>query len=328
MYPYLENNAQVVVIVSAFLLCMAVWAFVVSIWFIRRSSRSQKVEERLGLTEPEGGATRVLRLWYEGREVTTAVPGQARHSSLIARLRQYRNDAGWEMPLRSIVLGVTGLTALVFLVGFVLMGRLLAGMGAAVMLLLILWIYLRHAINRRMATFDAQFVDALELAARSLRAGHPLVGAFRLISEEIRPPVGTLFAGICRQQDLGVGLEDAVQVAASSCSSSDVKLFATSIVIQLRSGGNLADMMERLASVIRDRTRLSRRFQVLTAQTQLSKRILIALPVVLFVVMNAINPKYMEPLYTTPLGQSLLIFAGASLMLGVWAMNRMVVLRY
>jgi len=328
MYPYLEDNAQTVVIVSAFLLCMCAWAFVVWIWFIRRSSRSQKVGARLGLAEPEGGPTRVLRLWYEGREVTTAVPGQERLPSLVARLREYRNDAGWELPLRSIVLGVTGLTAFVFLLGFVLTGRLLAGVGAAALFLLILWIYLRHTINRRMAAFDGQFVDALELAARSLRAGHPLVGAFRLISEEVPPPVGTLFAGICRQQDLGVGLEDAVQVAASSCGSSDVKLFATSIVIQLRSGGNLADMMERLASVIRDRTRLSRRFQVLTAQTQLSKRILIALPVVLFFVMNAINPKYMEPLYTTPLGQSLLIFAGASLMLGVWAMNRMVVLRY
>jgi tight adherence protein B len=107
-----------------------------------------------------------------------------------------------------------------------------------------------------------------------------------------------------------------------------MKLFATSVIIQVRSGGNLADMMYRLADVIRDRMRLKRRVRVLTAQTQLSKRVLLALPFLLFGALNLLNPTYMMPLYTTAMGRMLLIIAGTGLILGAWMMNRLSVLKY
>jgi tight adherence protein B len=107
-----------------------------------------------------------------------------------------------------------------------------------------------------------------------------------------------------------------------------MKFFATSVVIQLRSGGNLADMMDRLAFVIRDRMRLARRVRVLTAQTQFSKRILQALPFAIFVILCLINPEYMQPLYTTSTGKTILGAAGAGLLAGTYTMNRLAVLRY
>jgi tight adherence protein B len=107
-----------------------------------------------------------------------------------------------------------------------------------------------------------------------------------------------------------------------------MKLFATSVAIQLRSGGNLADMMDRLVAVMRDRIRLNRRARVLTAQTQFSKRVLIILPFAIFVLLNVLRPGYMEPLYTTPMGKGLLTAAAVSLVVGVWIMNRMAALRY
>jgi tight adherence protein B len=171
-------------------------------------------------------------------------------------------------------------------------------------------------------------VDALDLSARSLRVGHPLVAAFRLISEEIAPPVNTIFSEICQQQALGVSLEEALHNVAEESTSGDLKLFATSVIIQLRSGGNLAEMMERVAIVIRERMRLSRRVRVLTAQTQFSKRVLLALPFFIFLVLNVINPKYMAPLYSTPDGRILMSIGAAGLVMGAWIMNRMAVLRY
>jgi tight adherence protein B len=93
------------------------------------------------------------------------------------------------------------------------------------------------------------------------------------------------------------------------------------VVIQLNSGGNLADMMERLANVIRERQRLARRVKVLTAQTQFSKRVLLSLPFLIFVVLNLINPNYMRPLYTTFPGQMILLAAGLGLLLGWVTMN-------
>src|SRR6185295_2341557 len=157
--------------------------------------------------------------------------------------------------------------------------------------------------SRRTALFETQFVDALDIAARSLRAGHPLVGAFRLIAEEIAPPVGSLFAQICQAQELGLSIERAIHEVAKTFNNADVRIFGTSIAIQLRSGGNLADMMDRLAYVMRDRMRLNRRVRVLTAQTQFSKRILAALPIFIFVALNTLNPGYMQPLYTTEMGK-------------------------
>jgi tight adherence protein B len=316
------------VFASAFLFVLSLWAVGVWLWSLRRSSRTQQVERRLGALADENASARELRLWHDGREVTTSVSGDARRASFQARLQQLREDAGWRMPLLSMALGVAGLTTLLSLATFVLTGRLLAGVGVGAVVLIVFWIYAKHRVVARAAVFERQFVDALELAARSLRAGHPLVGGFILASEEIPAPVGRVFAEICQQQDLGVSLEDALRGAANASANADMKLFATSVIIQLESGGNLADMMEQLAVVIRDRIKLNRLVRVLTSQTQLSKRILVALPFILFLLLNALNPAYMEPLYTTSAGKYMLIGGAVSLLLGVWAMGRLVILRY
>ena len=91
---------------------------------------------------------------------------------------------------------------------------------------------------------------------------------------------------------------------AGESSRDDLKLFATSVVIQLTSGGNLADMMGRLAAVIRERMRLARHVRVLTAQTQFSKRLLLSIPFILFAIISIMNPDYMRPLYTTSVARS------------------------
>jgi tight adherence protein B len=178
------------------------------------------------------------------------------------------------------------------------------------------------------AAFDRQLLDALDLVVRSLRANHPLLGALQLVSEEIPSPVGTLFGEICQQHGLGMSLESSLCRAAASTDHPEFKLFATSISIQMRSGGHLADMVTRLAQVIRDRMRLGRRVRVLTAQVQLSKRILLVMPFILFLVLNVISPDYVRVLYTTPTGRAMLVGGGIALMMGALLMNRMARLQY
>jgi tight adherence protein B len=257
------------------------------------------------------------------------MPGTTRRrESLSARFDRLLNDAGWQAGKSAFALAIIGVGTFIVLFTVVLTDSIVIAVEVVAALALVFWIYLKRRIAQRVALFDNQFVNALDLAARSLRAGHPLVGAFRLVSEECPPPVGPLFGEICQQQALGVGLEEAIRNAALASSSSELKLLATSVVIQLRSGGNLADLMERVAAVTRDRTRLNRRVRVLTAQTQFSKRVLIALPFVIFALLNALNSDYMETLYATWMGRVLLCGGAASLLLGVWAMNRMSVIRY
>ncbi|HEV2688262.1 MAG TPA: type II secretion system F family protein [Bryobacteraceae bacterium] len=313
--------------VPAFGLVLSLWIAVVLIWTRRRKDRAQVIENRIGLSGQAPGEGRVLRLWREGTEATMLVPAHE-GITLAEKFQGLLEDAGWNVSIREIILGNILVSALVFLGALAVTRNLLPALCGPAAVVIIFWIYLNRRIARRSALFERQFADSLELAARSLRVGHPLVGALQLISEEFDAPVGPLFASICQQQALGRPLDDALRMAAGQHSSDDLKLFATAVIIQLRSGGSLADMMDRLAVVIRERIRLTRRVRVLTAQTQFSKRVLQGLPLFVFLLINFINPDYMRPLYSTDSGRQILIISVACLLIGSWLMNRLSVIRY
>jgi tight adherence protein B len=322
-----EQSIEFIIAAAAFALVFCIWLVVILLLSIRGKARARKIEERLGFAGAPGGRQKVLSLWLDDRMATTIVPG-SEGKSLLYRLERLRMDAGWDSPAGTILGCLLAASAFVLIALFLLTESALPGLGITFGVWVAFWFYLNHCVNRRRAIFERQFVDALDLASRSLRAGHPLVGAFRLISEEIPPPVSTVFFEISQKQALGQSLEAALQSVAAKSVSADLKLFAASVIIQLRSGGNLAEMMDRLAFVIRDRMRLSRRIRVLTAQTQFSKRVLLTLPFMLFFVLNFIRPSYMVPLYGTTTGRILLAISALGLFLGAWTMNRMAVLRY
>jgi tight adherence protein B len=171
-------------------------------------------------------------------------------------------------------------------------------------------------------------VDSLGIAARALRAGHPLVGAFQLVAQEVGDPLAKIFGEICQEQALGLDLEGSIRRVADASHNADLKLFATAVSIQLSSGGNLAELMDTLANVMRSRIRLHRRVRVLTAQTNTSTRILIILPIALFTILNIIAPEYMELFYTTRPGWYLLTGTVVSVLFGMWLMAKMSVIRY
>lgn len=311
---------------AAFMLVLSLWLVFLLVWSIRRGQGARLLQRRLGLGA-SSDSVRELRLWHEGHEATTHVPGRRRRS-LMHRLRDPLAQAGWNVSLQSLALGLTGggLVA-----GAIVYAATRSGAVAAIGPATVLggfWIYLNQCIAKQEVRFEKQLMDALDLAARSLRAGHPLMGGFAIISEEVPPPVGHVFAKICQQQAVGVGMEEALREAAADSASPDLKLFATSVSIQIRAGGNLSDMMERVSAVIRNRMWLARRIRVLTAQTQFSKRLLLALPFIVFMALNLLNPQYMRPLYTTPMGQMMLLGAGAGLLTGAWVMNRLAILKY
>ncbi|HWE93526.1 MAG TPA: type II secretion system F family protein [Tepidisphaeraceae bacterium] len=310
--------------VATFGLILSVWLVMVLLWSMKRKHKSSEVEQRLKLVQPDlqdGSGGRVLRLWHEGREATTIVPGLGNDGGLSRGLERMRLDAGAEAPLGSILTSVAGAMAVAAVAGYLLTSSLMASIALPVGVLLAFYIYVTQRISKRRATFERQLTDALDLAARSLRVGHPLMGSFRMISEELPEPVGALFAEVCQQQELGVAMDQALREIARRSQSDDLKLFATCVVIQLSSGGNLADMMERLANVIRERNRLARRVRVLTAQTQFSKRILLALPFFIFLLLATVNPGYMRPLYTTGTGQFLMFCSAVGLLCGWLMMN-------
>jgi len=325
-----NDPLSIIIAIAAFGLVLSIWLVGVLLWSLRKKKRIDQVADRLRLVQSAGAKSsalpdenegRVLRLWRDGQEATTVVPGLDGSQSIIASLERYRIDAGLESSLRALILGALGLLAFAAAVAYLLTASVMMAIAAPIAVAVLCYILVSSRVARRQAIFERQLVDGLELAARSLRVGHPLVGSFRMISEEIGAPVGLLFGEVCQQQELGISLDEALRGVSARTHSDDLKLFATSVIIQLRSGGNLADMMERVANVIRERNRLARRVRVLTAQTQMSKRILLALPFFVFVLLNLINPEYMRPLYSTLTGQIIMAVAGIGLLLGWLTMN-------
>lgn len=317
------DSQTLLLVASVFGLVAGLWFCGLLIWTMRSGARFQRIQARLGLVANPEASAKTLRLWHEGQEVTALVPSMAHRFEFFRRLMRLPQDAGWNVSGPALYSSVLGIAACVALMIFGLTGNGLATLGGAVVVLVVFWIYLKQRVATRIALFERQFIDALQLISRSLRAGHPLLVAFRLVAEEMTDPVAGIFREICQQQALGVELGQATRNVAGDSTSPDFQLFAASISIQLRTGGNLAEMMDRLAAVIRERVRLSRRVRVLTAQTQFSKRVLLALPIFVFFLLQALNSEYMAPLYSTHVGRWLLVVAGGAMLVGAWVMDRM-----
>ncbi len=327
MFPAARSPETLVAGWAVFGLVATSWGIGVVLWHKRRSRRETTLRERLDPVSAEAGRARTLRLWHDGEEATKTVPGRFKTPPLWDRLEQKRKDAGFSTPVKTL-LGEAFLVVMgVFLVLLLITHRFVpAFVTAGASVVAMIW-YVSQRIAKRDAVFERQLVDGLELSARALRAGHPLLGAFHLISEEIPAPVGRIFAEICQQQAMGGSLDDALRRAAALTKNPDMKLFSASLSINLRTGGNLADVVYGLAHVIRERMRLNRRFRVLIAQTQVSKRVLLGMPVFMLGVLSWINPVYVGKLFDNTPGLIMFCMAGTSLVIGWLVMNRMAALK-
>lgn len=323
----LERTINIIVIVSIFGLIFSVWCICIFLWLGQYLIRLQSVQKKLGIVKKETEETQTLRLWRENKKDTENIvlPGKVTFEE---RMEILRNSAGWRIPAHMVILRVIGVTILSFVLTYIASGEILIALGVFATIVVVFWSYAKMCITKQSALFERQLVDALGISARALRAGLPLLGSFQLISEEIDKPVGDIFFRICHEQLLGLDMKDSIRKVARDVYNPELKLFATAVAIQLQSGGNLADLMDSLASVIRLRMRLNRRVRVLTSQTQFSKRVLIALPISLFFLMNFISPQYMEFFYTTTDGKYMLVIMISMVLFGIWAMNRLAVIRF
>jgi tight adherence protein B len=321
-----KDPMTLVTALATFVLVLVVWSMGLLLLLLIRQRNRERLLQRIERSTNGSEEERVLRLWHEGKEHLTTVAAFAR-VSLVQRVRAVHRDSGISSSLRATLLNLLLVAILVGSGIFFVSRQVVPTLFSVLTVVIGYWWYVQWRVLRRVTLFERQLVDALELASRALRAGHPLLGSFQLISEEIPAPVGVVFGEICQQQAMGIDLQDAIRRLANESQNMDMRLLAASLAINLSCGGNVADVVEGLAAVIRDRMRLNRRFRVLIAQTQFSKRILIAMPVIMFVVLNTINREYMATLYDTRDGNIILLVAAGMLTLGWWSMNKMATLK-
>lgn len=192
----------------------------------------------------------------------------------------------------------TGAVPLALLIGVVLSGIPLA--------------YVLHKRNQRFNKFEQQMPEALDLMVSALRAGHSLASSLGLVARETSEPIGPEFRICHEEQNYGLEMRTAMENLVSRVPLQDVRIVATAILIQKESGGNLAEVLEKAAHVIRERFRLKRQIRVHTAQGRLTGWILTFLPVALGFGLYIVNPDTMSILWKRPVGRDLLF--GASVM--------------
>jgi tight adherence protein B len=170
--------------------------------------------------------------------------------------------------------------------------------------------------SRRLHKFEELFPEALDLLGRAVRAGHAFTTGLEMISKECAEPLAGEFRTAFEEQNFGLPLRDALLNLTERVPLIDVRFFVTALLIQKETGGNLAEILDGLARVIRDRFRIYREVQVRTAQGRLTAGILIALPIMMLLILSALNPKYVGVLFTDPKGPIVLAVAAIMQVIG------------
>lgn len=201
----------------------------------------------------------------------------------------------------------------------ILMSMVLAPLGA-----ILPFGFVSFVRARRSNKLSEQLPDALDMMARSLRAGHALSSSFKLVSSEMPSPINTEFARAFEEQNLGMPFERVVaQMTKRAPSNRDLKIFAVSVIVQKETGGNLVEIIEKIAETIRARYRFYGKLRTLTAEGRMSSYVLAALPICTGIFIGYTNPEYSSLLIRDPIGQAALGYAVVTWVVGLVWMRRM-----
>ena len=169
--------------------------------------------------------------------------------------------------------------------------------------------FLLHRRGRRLKKFEEMFPEALDLLSRAIRAGHAFQTAMGMVADELPEPVGPEFKKTFDQQNFGLPLRDALNELSERITLLDVRFFVTAVLIQRDTGGNLSEILDNLAHVVRERFKIQRQVRVHTAHGRFTGYVLLALPAALAVALSIINPDHMQLLFHERMGQVMLMGA-------------------
>ena len=195
-------------------------------------------------------------------------------------------------------------------------------MGAVMPFLYVWWVR-----KSRLKRFAGQLPEALDLMGQALRAGQSLPAGIQLVSTQMQDPIAPEFARAYEQQNLGVPMEESLRGMTDRIPNLDLKFFVTSVVLQRQTGGDLAEILDKISNLIRERFQIWGQIQALTGEGRLSGIVLLALPPALFGAMLKLNYDYVMMLFNEPLGQKMLIFGIVMQILGAAAIKKIITIK-
>jgi tight adherence protein B len=285
----------------------------------RRLEAANDTLARLATTDEERRAISILK----GAQVGGA--------GLLGRLltgRSYTESLSEELRRASVSMSPAGFVqvCIVTVVAGVVLGTMVgsaifsAVFGAIGAVLPFIW--LKRKQRKRLAAFQAQLPDAIDMLVSAMKAGYSFQAAMNFIGEETPAPLGPEFARFYDEQRLGIDVRSALLSLQTRVDSMDLKMFVTAVLVQRESGGNLGEVLANISDIMRERFALEGELETLTAESRLSARILALLPLLVFLGMFALNPTFMRPMLEQAAGQVMLILAGVSVAVGYLMMVR------
>lgn len=289
-------------------------------------------EKLVARLKPKGESSRMLRgvLKQEDDRDSSVAPINRllQGTSASGALREFLRQAGFTMNVASFLLlsgclGLAGYLVIASVTGLVLIGAI-----AGVLLCTVPYAYAKFCRTKRIRKFEEQFPESIDLIARALRAGHALPTGLGMVADEMPAPVGTEFRMLYDEQNFGLSLPDAMRNFATRVPLLDARFFVTAVLTQRESGGNLAEVLDNLASVIRDRFKVKRQVRVISAHGRITGVVLSALPPCLAVAILFLSPDHIRVLTGDPIGHDMIYAAIVMQILGTIIIRKLCNIEY
>jgi tight adherence protein B len=298
-----------------------------TLWASRHSAEAKRLAARLR-SIGEGQSATVLSI-ERSRRAGRWSWLDARLASLpsIGRLMRWLETSGTgttvgEFAVSTLALGLVG-----FVLPMLLARPLLFSLSGALLLGALPWWRISRRRDQRIRLFEKQIPEALDLMGRAMRAGHAFPTAVQMVGDEMNDPIGQEFRTLFDETNYGLPQQEALLRLADRVPVADLSYFVVAVMIQRESGGNLAELLDNIASIVRARLKLLGQVRTLSAEGRLSAWILIALPFVTGALINIITPTFMAVLWTDPAGIRLVGFALFMMLIGVVWMRRIIRIR-
>jgi tight adherence protein B len=291
-------------------LVVAMAAFAMGSLFDQRSARARLLKERLSDEKkaPERNPEEELALVRDEQlSDIPALDSLLRRSGRVAEIQKMLAQGGLGIKAGNF-LGVCIVAGIVSTIAaYVVSKRVEVAWVALLVGFVLPYSYASFKRQKRFNKFDELFPEAIDTLARAVRAGHAFTTALEMITNEISEPVAGEFRQLYEEQKFGMPVRDALLNLTERMPSVDVKFFVTAVMLQRETGGNLAEILDNLSYVIRERFKIQRQVRVYTAQGRLTMALLMGMPPIIVVVMMALNPSFIRPLFSDPIGHTLLV---------------------
>jgi tight adherence protein B len=318
---------EITLIVVVVFLVVAGSVFLIASLADQRGAQARLLRDRLATAEEPAEQTLREQLAVVRDETLSQIPALdtlLRRSQRVSNLQTLLEQADLNVRAGNILLlcVVSGLitSAITYTLGgspvFLWVGLVIGGT--------LPYSYATYRRNKRFQKFEELFPQAIDTLARAVRAGHAFTTALELISNEVPEPVASEFRKLFEEQKFGLPVRDALFNLAERMPLVDVKFFVTAVMLQRETGGNLAEILDNLSYVIRERFKILRQVRVYTAQGRLTMMLLMGLPPLIVVVMLLMNPGFIRPLFADPIGHTLIVAGIAMQTIGYFVIRRII----